>query len=291
MSRVARPASWRSISTSTARASSADVVTRQAGELGPCSAWASRSAATMVGAGRLVGDHRNLGGSGQDIDADPAVQLALGLGDVGVSRPDDHVGRRLVQQTEGHGGQGLHSAEGEDPSGAGDPRRVQHGGVRLSVPRRRRARQHVRHAGGSRHADGHEGAGQQRETAGGQVGTDRVDRHVLLPAHHPGNDLGLEVVQVLALHPGEPPGALRAGVERLAKVLRQFRGQRVDLLRRDLEVRAAAPAVQPLGMAATAARPSRSISVSISETVAITPGSDWAATSGRSGSLTPRVCR
>ena len=47
MSRVARPSSWRSISTSTAAASSAEVVTRQAGELGPCSAWASRSAATI----------------------------------------------------------------------------------------------------------------------------------------------------------------------------------------------------------------------------------------------------
>ena len=250
MSRVARPSSWRSISTSTAAASSADVVTRQAGELGPCSAWASRSAATISARGGVVGDDRHLGRTGEYVDADLPVELAFRLGDVRVPGADDHVGGLAVEQAEGHRREGLHPAEGEDPLGARRPRGVEHGRVRLALARGRGAAHDVGHAGGAGHPDGHERAGQQREAAGREVGADVVDRDVLLAADHPGNDLGLEVGQVRPLHLGEAAGALRPGVEGGLEVVRQVLGERGELVAGDLEVLAAGPAVEPLGVPA-----------------------------------------
>ena len=39
---------------------------------------------------QLVGDHQDLGGAGEQIDSDLSEELALGLGDVGVPRSDQH---------------------------------------------------------------------------------------------------------------------------------------------------------------------------------------------------------
>ena len=202
------------------------------------------------GAGGLVGDHRDLGRAGQHVDADLAVELPLRLGDEGVARPDDHVGGDAVQQPEGHRGQRLDPAEGEDPLGAGGARGVEDGRVRRAVVRRRGGRDDVGDARGPGDADGHEGAGQQREPAGRQVGADVADGHVLLAADDARHDLVLEVGQVRPLHAREPAGALGARVQGVAQVLRQRRGERADLVGRDLEVLAAGPAVQLLGVAA-----------------------------------------
>ena len=76
-----------------ARPGRASVVTSQAGEFGPCSAWPTRSTATIVGVGGVVGDHQDLGRAGEHVDADAAEEDALGLGDVLVAGPDDDVGR------------------------------------------------------------------------------------------------------------------------------------------------------------------------------------------------------
>ena len=46
--------------------------------------------------GVLVGDDEDLGGPGEQVDADLAEQLALGLGDVGVARAGDQVDRPMV---------------------------------------------------------------------------------------------------------------------------------------------------------------------------------------------------
>ena len=44
------------------------------------------------GVGRVVGDHRDLRGPGEDVDADLAEERALGLGDELVARADEDVG-------------------------------------------------------------------------------------------------------------------------------------------------------------------------------------------------------
>ena len=41
----------------------------------------------------VVGDHQRLGRAREQVDADAAEQLALGLRHIGVARPDDHVDR------------------------------------------------------------------------------------------------------------------------------------------------------------------------------------------------------
>ena len=64
---------------------------------GPCSAWASRSAATRRGVGRLVEHHRELARAGEGVDAHHVRESPLGLLDVGVAGAGDHVdgGRRV----------------------------------------------------------------------------------------------------------------------------------------------------------------------------------------------------
>ena len=79
---------------STASAKAASVVTRIAGESGPCSAWVMRSAATRPRIGRRRGEDHALGRPGREVDADLAADLDLGGGDPGIARPDDPVDRR-----------------------------------------------------------------------------------------------------------------------------------------------------------------------------------------------------
>ena len=176
--------------------------------------------------GGLVGEHRDLGGAGEQVDADPAEQLPLGLGDEGVARTDEHVDRRLAEQPERHGAERLHAADGEHPVGAGQVGAVEHGRVRAVLARRRGAREDGRDAGGLGDADGHERARQQREAAGGQVGADAADRDVLHAAGDAGREVDLEVGQVRALRGREAVGALVAELERVADV----GGQRVAAL-------------------------------------------------------------
>ena len=150
---------------------------------------------------------------------DPAVELAFGLGDVGVPGPDDHVGRDAVEQAEGHRGERLDAAEREDALGAGAASGVEHRRVRRALRRRRGAGDDVRDTGHRRHPDRHERAGEQREPAGRQVGTDGAR-----PARSAGRTRGpgatsaSKSLQPVALHPGEPAGPLGAGVEGLAQV-------------------------------------------------------------------------
>ena len=123
-SAVGNVCSWRSTCSSTASPSARDVVISTAGEVGPCSAWPSRSSATSSGVGAVVGDDRDLGRAGEQVDADLAEELALGLGDVGVARADDDVGLGQALDAVGHRGQRLDAAEREDVVGARGVHRV-----------------------------------------------------------------------------------------------------------------------------------------------------------------------
>ena len=69
---------------------------------------------------RLVGDDQGLGRAGEEVDADAAVELALGLGDIGVARPDQHVDGLDRLGAERHGADRLHAAEAVDHVGAGE---------------------------------------------------------------------------------------------------------------------------------------------------------------------------
>ena len=111
-----------------------------AGEVGPCSACPSRSAATSSGSAVVVGDDGDLGRPGEQVDPNPAEQLALGLGDIGVAGADDHVGRVEALDSERHRRERLDAAEAEDLIGAGGRHRVAASPGRCPRRLRRRTR-------------------------------------------------------------------------------------------------------------------------------------------------------
>ena len=199
----------------TLRPNDSDVVIRAAGELGPCSAWPEQVGGDPLRVGGLVGQHRHLGRSGQQVDAHPAEELPLGLGDEGVARADEHVDRCFVEQAEGHGAQRLHAADGEHPVGPRQVGAVEHRGVGAVFARRWRARQHRRHAGGLGHADGHERACQKREATGGQVRADAATGMYCTPPATPGASSISKSERCVALRRREAVGALIAEFEGL----------------------------------------------------------------------------
>ena len=187
--------------------------------------------------GRVVGDDRDLGGTGEHVDADPPEQLALCLCHVSVSGSHQHVRSGGVEQAEGHGGEGLDAADGENALRSGCVCGVEDCGVRSTVEAWRGAADDVGHARHRRHTDSHERAGEEREPARRQVGADGLDRHVTLSADNAGDDLVLEVDEPLALHGGEASSALGAGVQGLAQVRGQAVAGTAQLRRAHLEGR------------------------------------------------------
>ncbi len=174
-----------------------------------------------LGVGRPVREHGDLGGAREQVDGDRAEQLALGLGDIGVARADDHVDGWPAQQAERHGGQRLHASQDVEVVDPGQVRGVGDGVVGAAVRLRGRASHHRRDARHLGDAHGHERAGREREAPGRQIRADRTDRNVALPDQQPGGDLLLEVRQMRALERGETPGALGTEFDRLPQVLRQ----------------------------------------------------------------------
>jgi hypothetical protein len=193
------------------------VVTSEAGEVGPCSAW--QVGGDHLGGGGVVGDHCHLRGAGEHVDANATVELPLGLCDVRVACADDHVGRRCVlEESECHRGQRLHAAYGEDPLGPGGSCGVEDRGMCCAVVAGRGAADDVRHAGDPGDAHRHESAGKQWEATGGQVGPDGRDRHLSLSADQAGQDLFLKIDQAVTLHLREAAAPVGSGIERIAQI-------------------------------------------------------------------------
>jgi hypothetical protein len=71
-----------------------------------------------LGVRGVVGDDQNLGRAGEEVDADPAIELPLGLGDIGVAGPDQHVHRLEGRGAERHRRDCLNAAENMDFIGA-----------------------------------------------------------------------------------------------------------------------------------------------------------------------------
>ena len=96
------------------------MVSRTAGEVGPCSAWPEEVGGADLAVDGLVGDDEGLGRAGEEVDADAAVELALRFGDIGVARPDQHVDGLDRLGAERHGADRLDAAEAVDHVGAGE---------------------------------------------------------------------------------------------------------------------------------------------------------------------------
>ena len=71
---------------------------------------------------RLVGDDERLRRAGEQVDADPAEQLALGFRHVSIAGPDKHIHWRNRLSPERHRCDGLDAAEHIDIVGSGEVR-------------------------------------------------------------------------------------------------------------------------------------------------------------------------
>ena len=62
----------------------------------------------------LVADHQGLSGAGQQVDTHAPEQLTLGLRDIGVAGPDNHVDAGNALGTDGHRTNSLYTAKAVD---------------------------------------------------------------------------------------------------------------------------------------------------------------------------------
>ena len=146
----------------------------------------------------VVGDDQRLGRAGEQVDADAAEQLALGLRHIGVARADDHVDRRDRLGAERHRGDRLHAAQHVDFVGAAEVHGRDDRRMRPALERRR-AGDDALHAGDPRGDDRHVRRGDHRIAAARHVAADRVHRDVPVAEDHAGQRLDLQVLHRVLL--------------------------------------------------------------------------------------------
>jgi hypothetical protein len=178
--------------------------------------------------GGFVGDHHHLRGAGEEVDPDPAIEQALGLGDVLVARPHQDIGRLAGEQAEGHGGHALNAAHGQNGINAGEVERVEHRRVDAGLVARRRAGDDLVDAGdlGSGHA--HDRRGHVAIPPARHVAARRLHRDQPLAGPEPGRELGLELGQAVELRLREAAHAVMGKLDIVLQLRRDAPGGRVD---------------------------------------------------------------
>lgn len=195
-----------------------------------------------VGVGGVVGDDGNFGGAGEQVDADPPEQQALGLGDEAVARADQDIRRMAAEQSEGHGRDALHAAQRQDRIGAAKVGGIEDRRRHALAFLRDRAGDHIIDAGHLGRGDAHDGRSHMGIAPAGDVAARRVYRDHLLTGEQAGRQLGLEFGQAGALRLGELAYAFMGELQIVAQPLRHLLGRRRDLVARNHDV--AGPAVQ-----------------------------------------------
>ena len=142
---------------------------------------------------RIVGDHQGFRRPGEQINAHLSEQLALGLGHVGVARPDEHVHRCYRAGTQGQGSQRLYAAHDVDLVGSGQVHGRHCGRVGQPVLGGRDGH-HPFHPRDLGRRDAHQGAGDHRVPSAGYVTGHRVHRQHLVPQGHARNGFDLDLV-------------------------------------------------------------------------------------------------
>ena len=137
-------------------------------------------------------------GTGEQVDADAAEQLALGLRHVGVAGADDHVDGRHRVGAERHGGDGLHAAQHEDLVGAAEVHGGDDGRMRPALVRRR-AGDDALDPGDPGGDDRHVRGGHHRVAPARHIAADGVHGDVLVAEDDARQRLHLEIAQGLAL--------------------------------------------------------------------------------------------
>ena len=110
---------------------------QNSGRCGPMFRLAKQVGGADLAVDGVVGDDERLGWASEQVDADPTVQLPLGLRHESIARPNNHVDGRDGFRAKRHRSHRLHAAEHVDLVGASEV----HGGhdrrMRLCAERRR----------------------------------------------------------------------------------------------------------------------------------------------------------
>ena len=172
------------------------------GRVQPVLGLAEQVGRAELGIHGLVSDQHGLGRARQQVDADAAEELALGLGDKGVAGADQHVDGGDRPGPERHGADRLDAAEAIDLVRAaqmhgGDDRRV-----RRAADGRRRG-DDARHAGDRGGQHRHVRGRHHRELAARHIAADRLHRDRAVPQDHARPRLDLDVGHGGALRLGE----------------------------------------------------------------------------------------
>ena len=153
--------------------------------------------------GAVVGNHGDFGGAGEHVDADAAIEHALGLGDEAVARTDQNAGRLAGEQAEGHRRDALHPAKGKDGVGTALVHRIKDGRVRPGITARRGTGDDMLDTGHPRRGDRHDGRGHMRIAPARNIAACRFDRDQLLARPETRRQLGLEFGDRLFLRFGK----------------------------------------------------------------------------------------
>ncbi len=180
------------------RASFSELVIITAGEVGPCSAWPSRSVAQISPSTLSSAIISVSVGPAKQVDADAAEQLPLGFRHIGVAGADDHVDRLDALGAERHGGDRLHAAQHVDVVGAAEMHGGDDGRMRPALERRR-AGDDAFHAGDLGGDDRHMRGGDHRIAPARHVAADRVHRDVAVAEHDAGQRFHFQIVHAVAL--------------------------------------------------------------------------------------------
>ena len=145
------------------------------------------------GVGGRVGKDQAVGWACDHVDANPTKECAFGFGDKLVSGAHDDVRLRLTEQTKGHRGNGLNTANRHDLVGTTDMRRI--GNRRRNPLARlwRRADRDVPTTCDLGGCHGHDRTGDVPVTARRNIAACCINRYCLLTGCHPRHDLVFDI--------------------------------------------------------------------------------------------------
>ena len=197
---------------------------------------ADEVAGDQVRVGVPIRDDENLGRAGEEIDAHASKERTFRFGDESVPGAHDEIGGMSREETEGERRHPLHSAERENGIRAAELRGVEDGGMHAALAPRRRAGDHVPHAGHLRGGDAHDRGGDVGVATAGHVAARRFHRNQALPGNEPRGELGLELPEALSLRLGESPHPLPGETDVVTSLGRQRCAGTRDHLRRHDDV-------------------------------------------------------
>ena len=174
--------------------------------------------------GLRIGNHHRFGRSGEHVDADPAEQDALGLGDELVAGADQDIRLGAAKQPEGKGSDPLHTPQAQNPISPAKPQRVQDRRRNPDAGTWRRTGGDMAYPGNRGGCHGHDRRGDMRIAPARHVSPGSIDRKMLVPRQQAGDHFHLGVVHRRLLCFGEAAHIVMGEADIVAQALRHLVG-------------------------------------------------------------------